>query len=58
MSRMDRETNLEYVSVDVRRTQEFVATTDEDSGQAASSSSYEYTEGDVNSPYIVSSLLH
>jgi hypothetical protein len=53
MSYMDSE----YVTMDGCQAQQFVADTDEDFVVGASSSSYEYTEGDMNSPYIVPSSL-
>jgi hypothetical protein len=54
MNNMD----TEYVNVQVRNAQEcFADAGDENHPTGASSSSYQYTEGDVDSPYIVASLL-
>jgi hypothetical protein len=47
----------QYVPLEIQENQAFVTEMDDCPIREASSSSYDFTEGDVNSPYIVPSSL-
>jgi hypothetical protein len=48
----------EYITFEIPNTQPLLTGIDEGPVLDAASSSYDFTEGDLNSPYIVPSSLH